>query len=64
MPTVGLGKERLANRLRLREIASAGTISDLRTTQEDLENTGDLQVRHREGTRVNCRNCFFCSDIG
>ncbi|XP_067243880.1 calmodulin-binding transcription activator 1 isoform X5 [Chanodichthys erythropterus] len=43
VPTVGLGKERLANRLRLREIASAGTISDLRTSQEDLENTGDLQ---------------------
>ncbi|XP_059385834.1 calmodulin-binding transcription activator 1-like isoform X11 [Carassius carassius] len=43
VPTVGLGKERLANRLRLREIASAGTISDLRTTQEDLENTGVLQ---------------------
>ncbi|XP_042622743.1 calmodulin-binding transcription activator 1-like isoform X9 [Cyprinus carpio] len=43
VPTVGLGKERLANRLRLREIASAGTISNLRTTQEDLENTGDLQ---------------------
>ncbi|XP_077060178.1 calmodulin-binding transcription activator 1 isoform X9 [Siphateles boraxobius] len=43
VPTVGLGKERLANRLRLREGASAGTISDLRTSQEDLENTGDLQ---------------------
>ncbi|XP_039529420.1 calmodulin-binding transcription activator 1 isoform X4 [Pimephales promelas] len=43
VPTVGLGKERLANRLRLREVASAGTISDLRTSQEDLENTGDLQ---------------------
>ncbi|XP_051768488.1 calmodulin-binding transcription activator 1 isoform X5 [Ctenopharyngodon idella] len=43
VPAVGLGKERLANRLRLREIASAGTISDLRTSQEDLENTGDLQ---------------------
>uniref|UniRef100_A0A8C1XPQ6 Calmodulin-binding transcription activator 1 n=1 Tax=Cyprinus carpio TaxID=7962 RepID=A0A8C1XPQ6_CYPCA len=43
VPTVGLGKERLANRLRLREIASAGTISDLRTTQEDLENAGGLQ---------------------
>ncbi|XP_073773140.1 calmodulin-binding transcription activator 1 isoform X9 [Danio rerio] len=41
--TTGLGKERLANRLRLREIGSAGTISDLRTSQEDLENTGDLQ---------------------
>lgn len=66
VPTVGLGKERLANRLRLREIASAGTISNLRTTQEDLENTGDLQVRHREGTltRVDCRNCFFCCAIG
>ncbi|XP_067287961.1 calmodulin-binding transcription activator 1 isoform X9 [Pseudorasbora parva] len=43
VPAVGLGKERLANRLRLREIASAGTISDLRTSQENLENTGDLQ---------------------
>ncbi|XP_051957510.1 calmodulin-binding transcription activator 1-like [Xyrauchen texanus] len=41
--TGGLGKERLANRLRLREMASTGTISDLRTSQEDLENTGDLQ---------------------
>ncbi|XP_051528516.1 calmodulin-binding transcription activator 1-like isoform X3 [Myxocyprinus asiaticus] len=41
--TGGLGKERLANKLRLREMASTGTISDLRTSQEDLENTGDLQ---------------------
>lgn len=65
VPTVGLGKERLANRLRLREVASAGTISDLRTSQEDLENTGDLQVRHRDGTltQVDCQNCFFCSAI-
>lgn len=45
MPSAGLGKERLANRLRLKEIASAGAISDLRTGQENLENTGDLQVR-------------------
>ncbi|XP_051967308.1 calmodulin-binding transcription activator 1-like [Xyrauchen texanus] len=43
VPTGRLGKERLANRLRLREMASTGTISDLRTSQEDLENTGDLQ---------------------
>lgn len=48
VPTGGLGKERLANRLRLKEIASAGTISDLRTGQENLENTGDLQVRLKE----------------
>nr|XP_055039884.1 calmodulin-binding transcription activator 1 isoform X7 [Misgurnus anguillicaudatus] len=37
---VPTGKERLASRLRLREIASTGTISDLRTSQENLENTG------------------------
>ncbi|KAA0707490.1 Calmodulin-binding transcription activator 1 [Triplophysa tibetana] len=43
LPTGGLGKERLANRLRLKETASAGAISDLRTSQENLENTGDLQ---------------------
>ncbi|TRY87623.1 hypothetical protein DNTS_009330 [Danionella cerebrum] len=40
---VGLGKERLANRLRLRELASAGAISEMKKSQEDLENTGDLQ---------------------
>ncbi|XP_076862199.1 calmodulin-binding transcription activator 1 isoform X3 [Brachyhypopomus gauderio] len=40
----GLAKERLASRLRLREACSAGTVSELLVSQEDLENTGDLQM--------------------
>ncbi|XP_027024704.2 calmodulin-binding transcription activator 1-like isoform X1 [Tachysurus fulvidraco] len=40
----GLAKERLANRLRLREASGAGSVSELLVGQEDLENTGDLQL--------------------
>ncbi|KAI4904847.1 hypothetical protein NFI96_018232, partial [Prochilodus magdalenae] len=40
----GLAKERLANRLRLREVSGTGTVSELLASQEDLENTGDLQM--------------------
>ncbi|KAL7843297.1 hypothetical protein AOLI_G00248090 [Acnodon oligacanthus] len=40
----GLAKERLANRLRLREASGTGTVSELLASQEDLENTGDLQM--------------------
>lgn len=40
----GLAKERLATRLRLREASSTGSVSELLVGQEDLENTGDLQV--------------------
>lgn len=43
-PIGGLAKERLANRLRLREASGAGSVSELLVGQEDLENTGDLQV--------------------
>lgn len=43
-PIGGLAKERLANRLRLRESAGTGSVSELLVGQEDLENTGDLQV--------------------
>ncbi|XP_030632892.1 calmodulin-binding transcription activator 1 [Chanos chanos] len=40
----GIGKERLANRLRMRESSSTGTVSELLSSHEDLENTGDLQM--------------------
>ncbi|XP_072522493.1 calmodulin-binding transcription activator 1-like isoform X3 [Salminus brasiliensis] len=40
----GLAKERLASRLRLREVSGTGTVSELLASQEDLENTGDLQM--------------------
>uniref|UniRef100_A0A3B4C4G4 Calmodulin-binding transcription activator 1 n=1 Tax=Pygocentrus nattereri TaxID=42514 RepID=A0A3B4C4G4_PYGNA len=40
----GLAKERLASRLRLREASGTGTVSELLASQEDLENTGDLQM--------------------
>lgn len=43
-PIGGLAKERLANRLRLREASGTGSVSELLVGQEDLENTGDLQV--------------------
>lgn len=43
-PIGGLAKERLANRLRLREASGTGSVSELLLGQEDLENTGDLQV--------------------
>lgn len=43
-PIGGLAKERLANRLRLREASGPGSVSELLVGQEDLENTGDLQV--------------------
>ncbi|GAA6085936.1 calmodulin-binding transcription activator 1 isoform X2 [Tachysurus ichikawai] len=43
-PIGGLAKERLANRLRLREASGAGSVSELLVGQEDLENTGDLQL--------------------
>lgn len=44
----GLAKERLASRLRLREASGVGTFSELLSVQDDLENTGDLQVRLKE----------------
>ncbi|XP_046730969.1 calmodulin-binding transcription activator 1-like isoform X1 [Silurus meridionalis] len=43
-PIGGLAKERLANRLRLREASGTGSVSELLLGQEDLENTGDLQL--------------------
>ncbi|XP_062842383.1 calmodulin-binding transcription activator 1-like isoform X1 [Trichomycterus rosablanca] len=43
-PVGGLAKERLANRLRLREASGTGTVPKLLASQEDLENTGELQV--------------------
>ncbi|XP_053340424.1 calmodulin-binding transcription activator 1-like isoform X4 [Clarias gariepinus] len=43
-PVGGLAKERLANRLRLREAPATGSVSELLLGQEDLENTGDLQL--------------------
>lgn len=41
-------------------------MSDLRTGQENLENTGDMQVRLRGGAsmQVDCENRFFCSANG
>ncbi|TSU49989.1 Calmodulin-binding transcription activator 1 [Bagarius yarrelli] len=43
-PIGGLAKERLANRLRLREASVAGSVSEFLVGQEDLENAGDLQL--------------------